>query len=99
MWMVIVRQPKPDAVEWPGRRLLAAFDAVIWPMVWVWLVHRAPVSTGVVGQFVTAVSLLCALSRLQRALFDNTRYWFTTWRWGRVVVGVWLVGVAMQLTT
>lgn len=98
MWVVIVREPKPDAVEWPGRRVLAAVDAVFWPMAWIWLVHRVPVPTGVVGQAVAGLAGLCVLTRLRRALFDNARYWFTTRRWGRVVVALWLIGVAIKLT-
>jgi len=99
MWMVIVREPRPDAVEWAGRRWLAAIDALMWPMAWVWLVQRAPMPTGVVGQVVTGMAVLCALARLRRALLENQRYWFTTWRWGRILFCVWVAGVAMKLAT
>jgi len=99
MWMVIVREPRPDAVEWAGRRWLAAIDAMVWPMAWVWLVQRVPTPTGVVGQVVTGMAVLCALTRLRRAVWENERYWFTTWRWGRILCCVWMVGVAMKLAT
>ena len=28
MWLLVAREPRPDAPEWPGLRLVAAFDAV-----------------------------------------------------------------------
>jgi hypothetical protein len=28
MWLLVAREPRPDAPDWPGRRLLAAVDAV-----------------------------------------------------------------------
>ena len=29
MWLLVAREPRPDAPDWPGRRLLAAVDAVV----------------------------------------------------------------------
>lgn len=97
MWVLFVRERRPDAAQWYGRRWLAAADALVWPLGWIWLVHRAAVPTGVVGQVVTGVAALCALSRLHGALFENHRYWFTTWKWGRLVLGMWVLGLAMKL--
>ena len=37
MWLLVAREPRPDAPDWPGRRLLAAVDAVAWPLLWVLL--------------------------------------------------------------
>jgi hypothetical protein len=43
------------------------------------------------------VALLCSLSRLHRALWVNHRYRFTTWRWGRALAALLLVGAVMKL--
>jgi len=97
MWIVINREPRPDAPEWPGRRWLAAVDAVGWPAAWVALVFSAPVPTGVVGQVAVAVAVWCGLGRLHRALCENHRYWFTTWRWGRVALAMLVMGWVIKL--
>lgn len=34
MWMVLAREPLPDAADWPGRHTLALVDAVGWPVAW-----------------------------------------------------------------
>lgn len=49
MWLLLTRQPKPDAAYWPGRRVLAALDAVAWPALWLVALSHAPVPTGAVG--------------------------------------------------
>ena len=43
-------------------------------------------------------ALLLALGRLHRALWINHRYWFTTWRWGRIVAVFLLIGMVLKLT-
>lgn len=98
MWLLVAREPTPDAPYWPGRRLLAAVDAAVWPLLWVLVISHAPKPVGLVGPFVMAVALLCALDRLHRALWMNHRYRFTTWRWGRVVGALLLIGAVMKLT-
>jgi hypothetical protein len=97
MWLVVAREPKPDAPYWPGRRFLAAVDAAVWPLLWVLVFTHAPKPVGLVGPFVAVVALLCALGRLHRALWVNHRYWFTTWRWGRVAAALLLSGVVLKL--
>lgn len=97
MWLLIAREPAPDAPHWPGRRVLAAVDATAWPLVWVLLFSHAPAPVGLVGPFVAAVALLSGLGRLHRALWVNHRYRFTTWRWGRVVAALLLIGAIMKL--
>ena len=74
MWLLIAREPAPDVPYWPGRRLLAAVDAAVWPLFWVLLFSHAPKPVGLVGPFVAAVALLSALGRLHRALWMNHRY-------------------------
>jgi hypothetical protein len=97
MWLVVACEPKPDAPYWPGRRLLAAVDATIWPLLWVLVFSHAPKPVGLVGPFVAAVALLCVLGRLHRALWVNHRYRFTTWRWGRFAAALLLMGVVLKL--
>ena len=97
MWLLITREPEPDAPYWPGRRVLSVVDATVWPLVWVLLFSHAPKPVGVVGPFVAAVALLCALGRLHRALWVNHRYRFTTWRWGRAVAALLLMGMVLKL--
>lgn len=97
MWVMWVREAKPDAPYWPGRCRLAAIDAVVWPLLWVagaayWRPHL-----GVIGAVVIALALLSLCSRLHRALLDNGRYRFTTWRWGQFVLLLWVVGAVLRL--
>lgn len=98
MWLLVARAPRPDAPDWPGRRLLAAVDAVAWPLMWVLLVRHAPQPIGLVGPFVTAMAVLFGLLRLHRALWVNHRYWFTTWRWSKVAGTMLVVGVVLKLS-
>jgi len=98
MWLLVAREPRSDAPEWPGRRLLAAVDAVLWPLLWVWVFRQAPEPVGLVGPFVTAMAVLFGLVRLHRALWVNHRYWFTTWRWGRVAAALLVVGAVLKVT-
>ena len=72
MWILINREPRPDALDWPGRRWLTAIDAVGWPAAWVAFVPSAPVPTGVIGQVAVAVAVWCGLGRLHRALCATT---------------------------
>ena len=98
MWLLLAREPTPDAPHWPSRRLLAAVDAAVWPLLWVLVFSHAPKPVGLVGPFVAAVALLCTLARLRRALWENHRYRFTTWRWGRIAAALLLMGVVLRLT-
>ena len=100
MWLVFARAPLPDAPYWPGRRLLALADAVAWPVGWMALANQLPQPAGIAGPVVIAIAAVSAIGRVLRAARRNHRYYFTTWRWGRVVAGLLLVGlgpkVAMQ---
>ena len=78
--------------------MLAAVDAAVWPLLWVLVFSHAPKPVGLIGPFVAAVALLCALGRLHRALWVNHRYSFTTWRWGRIAAALLLIGVVLKLT-
>jgi hypothetical protein len=98
MWLLVAREPRPDAPDWPGRRLLAAVDAVMWPVMWVLLIRHAPQPVGLIGPFVTALAVLFGLGRLHRALWVNHRYWFTTSRWGKVLASMLLIGAVLKLS-
>lgn len=98
MYWLIAREAPPDAPYWPGRRLLGCLDAAGWPLLWAILATQAPVSVGVVGPLVVALALMSAIARLNRALTANHRYQFTTWRWGRIVAGLLVIGAVMKLT-
>jgi hypothetical protein len=97
MWLVLARAPLPDAPYWPGRRLLALFDAVAWPAAWIALVTQLPQPVGIVGPMVIALAVLSAVGRVHRAAWQNHRYHFTSWQWGRVVAGLLLVGAVLKL--
>jgi hypothetical protein len=97
MWILFARAPSPDAPYWPGRRLLASVDAVGWPRFWVGVFMHAPKPTGIVPPIVTAIALLYGLGRLRLALSMNHRYRFTTWRWGRLLAALLLLGAMTKL--
>lgn len=97
MWMIFARAPPPDARFWPGRRALALVDAVAWPAAWAALVLDLPVPLGVAGQVVLACCGVAALRRAHRAVVQNHRYQFTTWRWGRWVVLALAFGYTLKL--
>ena len=97
MWLWLVREPPADAPYWPGRRWLACVDAVVWPCLWIVMIHRVSQPVGLLGPLVGAVALLCALGRVRRALWVNHRYRFTTWRWGRIAINLMLFGALLKL--
>jgi hypothetical protein len=78
--------------------LLAAVDAIAWPLMWVLLMRQVPQPVGLIGPFVTALAVLLGLGRLHRALWVNHRYWFTTWRWGKVAAAMLLIGAVLKVT-
>ncbi len=96
MWLLVIREPKPDAPVWPGRHGLAAIDAVAWPGLWIFAVQHLPQPVGVVGPFVTAMAVLIGLARLHRALCVNHRYWFTTWLVARTLGMLLALGLLMK---
>jgi len=100
MWLVLTRAPLPDSQYWPGRRLLAVADAVAWPAGWIVLMSQLPQPASMLGSMAIALAALSAIGRVHRATWQNHRYHFTTWRWGRFALGLLLIGfvltVAMQ---
>jgi hypothetical protein len=86
----------PDAPYWPGRRLLALGDAVAWPAAWI-VAAQLPEPSGIVGPMVIALAALSLLGRARRAVAQNHRYHFTTWRGGRLAAMLLLMGLGMRL--
>jgi hypothetical protein len=97
MLMLITREPRPDFAHWPGRRLLAAFDALAWPLAVVAIVEALPRQAALVGGEVIAVAAFAGVLRLHRALWVNQRYRFTTWVWGKRLAALVLFGLLLKL--
>jgi hypothetical protein len=96
MFVLIQQEPKPDAPYWPGRRLLAALDAVAWPVGLAVLLAMTPATEGHVRP-VLATATLWAIFRLCVAVLANERYRFTTWWCARLVALLRAVWVVMRL--
>ena len=95
MWLLFARASPPDAPYWPGRRWLAALDAVAWPSAgWVALT-QVPGQRGLVLAVVMSLLVVSAARRLFTALVVNHRYHFTTWRFGRMLA--WLMAFVALL--
>jgi hypothetical protein len=97
MWLLVAREPRANAPYWSGRRWLAAIDAAAWPLIWVLLVSQIDAPVGIVGPMVVAVALLISGERIHRAVWVNHRYWFTTWRWARIVGALVVIGMVLKL--
>ena len=96
MWIVFARTPTPDAAYWPGRRTLAALDAVAWPFVALVLLSRVPGQAGLLAPVACVICGLNALARLHTALWENHRYRFATWRAARFVLALLLIAAALK---
>jgi hypothetical protein len=99
MWLLVAREPRANAPYWTGRRWLAAVDAVVWPLFWVILASQIDAAVGIVGPMVIAVALLISAERAHRAVWVNHRYWFTTWRWGRIVAAMMVIGTVLKVAS
>jgi hypothetical protein len=99
MWLLVAREPRANAPYWTGRRWLATIDAVAWPLFWVLLVSKIDAPVGIVGPMVFAFALLFSVERVHRAVWVNHRYWFTTWRWGRIAIALMVIGMVLKLAT
>jgi hypothetical protein len=99
MWLLVAREPRQDAPQWIGRKGLAAIDAVMWPALFTLLIYLSPHPLGVVGLVAAVAAQAASLVRLQQAIWNNHRYWFTTWRLGSVAFALVLVGAAIKALT
>lgn len=97
MWLLYARAPVPDAPYWPGRRLFALLDAVVWPLVIAAFIGGTSLQTGVVGSLTLALCVLFGVRRCMCALWHNERYQFTTWRCGLPLAALLAVGAALKL--
>ena len=97
MWLLYARAPVPDAPHWPGRRLLAVVDALVWPGLIAAMVSSSSLQTGVVGSMTLALCTVCSVRRCMRALWHNERYQFTTWRCGVPLAMLIALGAALKL--
>ena len=97
MLLLISREPRPDFGHWPGRRVLAALDALAWPSAAVAVVAAGPLKVGAFGAVVMVIAACLGAQRLYRALWMNQRYRFTTWIWGKRLVALLLVGLLLKL--
>lgn len=97
MWLLYARAPVPDAQLWPGRRLLALLDAVVWPGLIAAMVGSLSMQTGIVGSLTLALCVLFGVRRCVRALWRNERYQFTTWRCGLPLAVLLAIGAALKL--
>jgi hypothetical protein len=65
----------------------------------VLLVSLIDAPIGIVGPLVVAFALLFSVERVHRAVWVNNRYWFTTWRWGRIAIALMVIGMVLKLAT
>jgi hypothetical protein len=68
-------------------------------VAWVVVVQAAPGPLGIVGPMVAALAAVAGVGRLNRALSVNHRYRFTTWRWGRLIGAMFVMGLTLKLAT
>lgn len=99
MWILMTRTPRPDAAYWPGRRALAALDAVLWPLAIAGTLAHTGFLRGIVGAVGATWLAFAACGRLRTAWQANHRYRFTTWRWGRLAGGLMVFGILLKLMT
>lgn len=97
MWLLYARAPFPNAPYWPGRRLVALLDAVLWPGLIAAMVSGSALPTGIVGPLTLALCALFAARRCVRAVWHNEQYHFTTWRCGVPLAALLFLGAALKL--
>ncbi len=100
MWVIWVREPQleADAPYWPGRRWLAALDAVLWPGLWMAGASSLPSASGDLWLMVCGFAFFCLCSRLHRAVANNGRYRFTTWLMLKLLLVLGFMGVLLRWT-
>src|SRR5262245_24789278 len=100
MFIAFAHTVLPDAVVWPGRRVLAVVDAVLWPVIGAHLLVVNRLDAGAFGGVLVTILGVLAIARTHRAFLRNERYRFTTWTWGRwlawLLASGWLLKLAMS---
>ncbi|HWH81291.1 MAG TPA: hypothetical protein VNU71_03550 [Burkholderiaceae bacterium] len=97
MWIMFGRAPAPDAAYWPGRRWMAAIDAMAWPVAAALLLARVPGRTGVLLPTAVAVLALLGMLRLRKAVWLNHRYRFTTRKVTGILVVLMFIGIVVKV--
>ena len=97
MWILFARAPWPDKPYWAGRRVLAALDALLWPLLLLAGLPHVPGASGVVKPVLLAAVVLMGLRRLHVAWLRNHRYRFTTWWLARVLLMLLFIGVVLKV--
>lgn len=96
MWMAITRAPKLDKPYWPGRRIAALADALVWPMLVAAGLLKFQQTTGLTGPFAVAVCVFFAARRATIALWRNWRYRFTTVWVGTPLLAILALGAILK---
>ena len=94
MFLLISREPHPDFAYWPGRRVLAALDALAWPATAAVVVVASPLNVGAFGAAMFVVAAYLGVRRFCRALLMNQ---VTTWVWGKRLVALLSIGLLLKL--
>lgn len=97
MWLLYARSPAPDAQYWPGRRWLAALDALLWPALMAALLVHAELDLGLLRSVGLALCAVVGLRRGFRAVWRNERYRFTSWTLGVPLAGLLAFGALLTL--
>jgi hypothetical protein len=77
--MCFCRERRADAPYWPGRRALAALDALAWPLLCALVAMRSGARASVLAWVLAASCVWVAARRLRRAVRENHRYRFLSW--------------------
>jgi hypothetical protein len=79
MFVLLSRQPRQDAIDWPGRRSLALLDALVWPLgLMLTTVIFNLVPLGVTMRATLLVIALWTCLRCAKAMWYTPQYCFTT---------------------
>ena len=70
-----------------------------WPLFCVLLLGQIDAPVGIFGPMVVAIALLVVSERIPRAVWVNHRYWFTTWRWGRIAAGLMVIALVLKFAS
>lgn len=98
-WRVTSHPATKCEVHHDGVDHTATADAMAWPLLWtIWLI-RIPQPTGIAVPVICAVAVIVALQRVHRAVRCDHRYRFTTWRWGRALATLLVIGWVLKLAS